>query len=71
MVTGVLADVRLRGDSAVLQYTEKFDRARLTPQGMRVSPEAIKASVKTLSAADRRAIRESIALVKEIGRAHV
>jgi len=65
VVTGVLADVRLRGDSAVLQYTEKFDRARLTPQGMRVSPEAIKASVKTLSAADRRAIRESIALVKD------
>ena len=65
VVTGVLADVRLRGDSAVLQYTEKFDRARLTAQDMRVSPEAIKASVKTLSAADRRAIRESIALVKD------
>ena len=65
VVTGVLTDVRLRGDSAVLQYTEKFDRARLTAQDMRVSPEAIKASVKTLSAADRRAIRESIALVKD------
>ena len=65
VVTGVLADVRLRGDSAVLQYTEKFDRARLTAQDMRVSPEAIKASVKTLSAAYRRAIRESIALVKD------
>lgn len=65
VVTGVLADVRLRGDSAVLQYTEKFDRARLTAQDMRVSPEAIKASVKTLSAVDRRAIRESIALVKD------
>ncbi len=65
VVTGVLADVRLRGDSAVLQYTEKFDRARLTAQDMRVSPQAIKASVKTLSAADRRAIRESIALVKD------
>ena len=65
VVTSVLADVRVRGDSAVLQYTEKFDRARLTAQDMRVSPQAIKASVKTLSAADRRAIRESIALVKD------
>ena len=37
VVTGVLADVRLRGDSAVLQYTEKFDRARLTAQDMRVT----------------------------------
>ncbi|MBL6912543.1 MAG: histidinol dehydrogenase [Puniceicoccaceae bacterium] len=65
VVTSVLADVRLRGDSAVLQYTEKFDHARLTALDMRVSPQAIKASVKTLSAADRRAIRESIALVKD------
>ena len=65
VVTSVLADVRVRGDSAVLQYTEKFDHARLTALDMRVSPQAIKASVKTLSAADRRAIRESIALVKD------
>ncbi|MBL6839029.1 MAG: histidinol dehydrogenase, partial [Puniceicoccaceae bacterium] len=65
VVTSVLADVRVRGDSAVLQYTEKFDHAQLTALDMRVSPQAIKASVKTLSAADRRAIRESIALVKD------
>ena len=37
VVTAVLADVRKRGDSAVLEYTEKFDRAKLSAAQMRVS----------------------------------
>ncbi|MGZ0655943.1 histidinol dehydrogenase [Coraliomargarita sp. W4R53] len=65
VVTSVLADVRQRGDAAVLEYTEKFDGAHLSAKAMRVSPEALKASVKSLSVADRKAIRASIALVKD------
>ncbi len=65
VVTSVLADVRKHGDSAVLEYTEKFDRATLTAQGMRVSAGELKASAKSLSAADRKAIRTSIAMVKD------
>lgn len=65
VVTSVLADVRQRGDAAVLEYTEKFDRARLNAKAMRVTPEALKASVMSLSRADRKAIRASIALVKD------
>lgn len=65
VVTSVLADVRKRGDAAVLEYTKKFDRAQLSAKQMRVSAKELKDSVKSLSASDRKAIHESIALVKD------
>jgi histidinol dehydrogenase len=65
VVTAVLADVRAEGDAAVLRYTEKFDGAQLEAKEMRVSPAELKAALKSLSPVDRKAIRESIALVKE------
>jgi len=65
VVTSVLADVKERGDRAVLEATEKFDGAQLTASSMRVEPAEIKAAVKTLSSADRNAIRQSIAMVKD------
>ena len=65
VVTSVLSDVGKRGDLAVLEYTEKFDQAKLTPNRMRVAPKEFKASVKSLSASDRKAIHESISLVKD------
>lgn len=65
VVASVLSDVRQQGDRAVLAYTEKFDGAKLSAKAMRVDPTDLKAAVKTLSSADRKAIRESIALVKE------
>ncbi|MEC8279952.1 MAG: histidinol dehydrogenase, partial [Verrucomicrobiota bacterium] len=55
-VTSVLSDVEKRGDRAVFEYTDKFDQAKLTAKTMRVTPEDLKASVKCLSAADRKAI---------------
>lgn len=64
VVNSVLADVKLRGDDAVLGYTEKFDRAKLSAKTMRVDAGELKAAAKSLSAADRKAIRESIAMVK-------
>lgn len=65
VVTSVLADVRRRGDAAVLDHTEKFDQAKLSAKSMRVTPEALKASVRSLGPADRKAIREAVALVKD------
>ncbi|MEN8829454.1 MAG: histidinol dehydrogenase, partial [Lentimonas sp.] len=64
VVTSVLADVKARGDKAVLEYTEKFDGAKLSAHSMRVAPAELKAAVKSLAPADRKAIRESIAMVK-------
>ncbi len=40
-VRAIVADVQSRGDAAVLAYTERFDRARLAPERLRVEPEVI------------------------------
>ena len=65
VVTSVLADVQRRGDRAVIEYTAKFDHADVSSRSMRVPASTLKNAVKSLSPGDRRAIRESIALVKE------
>ncbi len=39
VVAGILADVRARGDAAVLEYTERFDRLSLTAETL-VIPDA-------------------------------
>ena len=65
VVTDVLADVKARGDQAVLDYTQKFDGATLSAEAMRVDPADLQAAEASLSTADREAIREAIALVKD------
>lgn len=45
-VARILRDVRTRGDTAVLEYTSRFDRLDLTPETMRVSEKEIAAAVK-------------------------
>jgi histidinol dehydrogenase len=37
----VVADVRLRGDAALVEYTAKWDRATITPDDLRVEPNDI------------------------------
>jgi len=44
-VAGILADVRKRGDAAVLDYTKRFDRLTLTPETMRIPAEELKAAL--------------------------
>ncbi|KJS37566.1 MAG: histidinol dehydrogenase [Rhodospirillaceae bacterium BRH_c57] len=41
VVTGILADVKARGDAAVIEYTSKFDRLDLTPETLRIPAETI------------------------------
>jgi histidinol dehydrogenase len=36
-VADIIADVRARGDTAVIALTEKFDRVTLTPDTLRIS----------------------------------
>ena len=42
-VAPIVSDVRLRGDAALLEWTERLDAAR--PDGLRVAPAAIEAAV--------------------------
>lgn len=68
VVSGILQEVSAKGDRAVLDATERFDGARLTAPAMRVAPAELKAALKSLSATERKAIRESIAMVKDFHR---
>lgn len=62
-VAGILADVRERGDEAVVYYAAKFDGAKLRARDLRVKDTDLVAAAKRLPAAERRALvaaRDSI-----------
>jgi histidinol dehydrogenase len=48
-VAAILADVRKRGDDAVIEYTTRFDRQELTPATLRISAEEIDAAAATVA----------------------
>ena len=45
-VTNILDDVKTRGDKAVLEYTEKFDRVTLTPETLEMSKADLENAAK-------------------------
>jgi histidinol dehydrogenase len=53
----ILADVRKRGDVAVLQYTRRFDGVAL--KSLKVPPTEIRAAYRKVAAADLAAIKEA------------
>lgn len=65
IVSAILADVRQRGDQAVIELTEKFDGFRSTAGKLRMNPMDLKRAEKSLSAVQRKAIRESIHCVRQ------
>jgi histidinol dehydrogenase len=46
-VAAILADVRARGDEAVVEYTNRFDRVNLTGAGFRIAPDEIAAAERS------------------------
>ncbi len=62
IVAGVLADVKTRGDSAVIEYSNRFDRISLTPATLafgkaEIDGAAAKCDAKTLGALKEAAMR--------------
>lgn len=55
-VAGIIADVRARGDAAVIELTSKFDRQTLTPETLRFSEAEIDAHCARVPAAEREAL---------------
>ena len=55
-VSAIIADVRARGDAAVIELTAKFDRLRLTPETLAFSPAEIEAECAKVGEADRAAL---------------
>ena len=55
-VAGIIADVRTRGDGALIDLTARYDRLVLTPETLAFSPAEIAAEVAKVSAGDRAAL---------------
>ncbi len=43
-VAGIVADVRVRGDAALLEYTQKFDGVSFVPENLRIGQDQIDAA---------------------------
>ncbi len=63
-VAGIIADVRERGDAAVIELTERFDRLSLTPQSMAFSAGEIAAECDKVSPEDRAALELAAARIR-------
>lgn len=58
-------DIRKRGDEAVLEYTEKFDRVKLTADRMKVKPEEIEEGYNRLDEKTREALAYAIGNIRD------
>lgn len=63
-VKNILSDIRDRGDSAVLSFTERFDGITLRPSEIRLSRAMIKKSIKSLDKKKFDALRVSAERIK-------
>jgi histidinol dehydrogenase len=48
-VAAIVADIRARGDAALLEYTARFDRLTLTADRLRIGPAEIEAAATTVA----------------------
>jgi histidinol dehydrogenase len=65
-VAGILADVRKRGDAAVLEYTRKFDRLTLADAaGMELSRDELRVAFDGLPAEQRSALEQAAQRVSD------
>lgn len=55
-VAAIIADVRARGDAAVIELTARYDRMDLTPGTLAFSPQEIAAEVAKVGAEERAAL---------------
>ncbi|MGI9389672.1 MAG: histidinol dehydrogenase [Boseongicola sp.] len=55
-VVGIIADVRARGDVALIELTTKFDGLDLTPETMAFTPDEIQAAISNVDQDERNAL---------------
>jgi len=56
VVRGIIAEVRARGDAALVELTNRFDRAGVTTETLKLSPAEIEAALSQVSKAQMAAI---------------
>ena len=64
VVADIIERVRTKGDAAVLELTEKFDRLSLSPENMRFSSDEIAEACARVSAEDEVALELAAARIK-------
>ncbi len=55
-VAAIIADLRRRGDAALIELTERFDRLTLTPESFAFTPEEIAQAIEEVPQAERDAL---------------
>jgi histidinol dehydrogenase len=70
-VAAILTEVRAGGDDAVLTLTERFDRAELGPEQLRVDANELESSVGILEPAVLEGLRTAIANVRQVAEAQL
>ena len=63
-VARIIADVAARGDAAVIEMTERWDRLRLTPETLAFTDAAIDAAVAGVDAKERAALELAAARIR-------
>lgn len=63
-VAEIIADVRARGDAAVIDLTERFDRLTLTPDTLRFSEAEVDALIAQVPQAERDALELAAARIR-------
>lgn len=71
VVAAILSDVRERGDEAVLEYTERFDRMTMAPAELRIGSDEIAAAVESCSEETLEALRLAAARIEDYHRRQV
>lgn len=64
----IIAEVKRRGDAALIEFAEKFDHAKLTADEFKMPLEEAKAIASTLPAGDKKAIRQALKQIMEFAR---
>ena len=67
-VTAIVADVKRRGDAAVLYHTAKFDHAKLNVRQLRVPAAQIEQAAARLDPAKRKAFAEAAKCIEDFHR---
>ncbi len=55
-VADIITGVRTRGDRALIEYTERFDRVKLTPKRLRATADELKQALAALAREERAAL---------------
>ena len=55
-VAAIIADVRARGDAAVIDYTQRFDRLNVTPETLAIPRAEVDAAIASVPADERAAL---------------